>query len=421
MRRNNISRSSRIIPLGVEAHQLQWWEETPRFSPLQRHVHKRSHCGILHIVKITAQLKLQPTPEQALLLMQTLERANAACTFISQVAWDSRTFGKFPLQKLCYESVREQFGLGAQMVIRCIAKVADAYKLDRDVQRSFRPTSAIAYDDRILSYALPDSSVSIWTLDKRQSIPFVCGVRQRALLASHQGETDLACVRGQWYLFAVCDVDAPDPIDIEGVLGIDMGVTNIAVDSDGETHSGTAIKQIRYRHRRLRTKLQKKRTLGTRRRLKRLAGQEYRFATWVNHNLSKRMVAKAKRTKRAIAVEDLTHIRTRVRARRSQRATLHSWAFAQLRMCIGYKARLSGVPVHAVDPRNTSRTCPQCGGIDKANRTTQALFVCTACGFAGPADVIAAGNIARRALVTAPYCSDAGTAFPVAPEQSPIL
>jgi len=390
-----------------------------RFSPLERHLHKRSDCSIFHFVKITAQLKLQPTPEQALLLMQTLERANAACTFISQVAWDSRTFGKFPLQKRCYASVREQFGLGAQMVIRCIAKVADAYKRDREVQRSFRPTSAIAYDDRILSYALPDSSVSIWTLDKRQSIPFVCGARQRALLASQHGETDLAFVRGQWYLFAVCDADAPDPIDVEGVLGIDMGVTNIAVDSDGETHSGNAIKNVRYRHRRLRTKLQKKGTKSSRRRLRILSGQEQRFAKDVNHVLSKRMVAKAKRTKRAIAVEDLTHIRTRVRARRSQRATLHSWAFAQLRAFIGYKAHVSGVPVHAVDPRNTSRTCPQCGGIDKANRTTQAVFVCTACGFAGPADVIAAGNIARRARVGAPYVSDADTALSGAPGTSP--
>lgn len=376
---------------------------------------------MLHSVKITAQLKLQPTPEQALLLMQTLERANAACTFISQVAWDSRTFGKFPLQKLCYESVREQFGLGAQMVIRCIAKVADAYKLDRDVQRSFRPTSAIAYDDRILSYALPDSSVSIWTLDKRQSIPFVRGARQRALLASQHGETDLAFVRGAWYLCAVCDVDEPDPIDVAGVLEIDMGVTNIAVDSDGETHTGNAIKNVRYRHRRLRTKLQKKGAKSSRRRLRILSGQEQRFAKDVNHVLSKRIVAKAKRTKRAIAVEDLTSIRTWVRARRSQRATLHSWAFAQLRGFIGYKAHLSGVPVHAVDPRNTSRTCPQCGCIDKANRKTQALFLCTSCGFAGPADVIAAGHISRRALVSAPYVSDADTALSVAPGTSPIL
>jgi hypothetical protein len=43
----------------------------------------------------------------------------------------------------------------------------------------------------------------------------------------------------------------------------------------------------------------------------------------------------------------------------------------------------------------------------KENRKTQASFICTSCGFAGPADVIAAGNIASRALVSAPYYSEA--------------
>ena len=120
--------------------------------------------------------------------------------------------------------------------------------------------------------------------------------------------------------------------------------------------------------------------------------------------ISKRIVAKAEGTKRAIAVEDLTHIRSRITARRPQRATLHSWSFAQLQAFLAYKARLSGIPVHRVDPRNTSRLCPACGHIDKANRRTQAVFYCTSCGLAGPADVIAAGNIARRAAVNQPNC-----------------
>src|SRR6185436_14303330 len=91
---------------------------------------------------------------------------------------------------------------------------------------------------------------------------------------------------------------------------------NIATDSDGTIHQGKALKNSRYRHRSLRNKLQRKGTHGSRRRLRKLAGQERRFATWVNHNLSKRIVAKAEGTKRAIALEDLTGIRTRITARR---------------------------------------------------------------------------------------------------------
>src|SRR5262249_37661824 len=260
------------------------------------------------------------------------------------------------------------------------------------------------------------SLISIWTLDGRQAIPFVCGQRQKALLEYHHGEADLVFASGCWYLFVTCEVETPDLVTAQSALGIDLGVNNIATDSDGEIHSGKTIKNVRYRHRRLRNKLQKLGTLGSRRRLRKLAGQERRFAKHVNHTLSKRIVAKAECTKRAIAMEDLTHIRTRMKARRSQRATLHSWAFAQLRAYISYKAQLRGVPVHFVDPRNTSRTCPTCGHCAKENRKTQASFVCTSCGFAGPADVIAAGNISRWAAVNRPHCSEADSS--VAPEQS---
>jgi IS605 OrfB family transposase len=55
--------------------------------------------------------------------------------------------------------------------------------------------------------------------------------------------------------------------------------------------------------------------------------------------ISKRIVAEAERTGCGIALEDLKGIRGRVRLRKPQRATLHSWAFRQLGSFIGYKAR----------------------------------------------------------------------------------
>jgi putative transposase len=225
-------------------------------------------------MKLTVQLKLQPTPAQADALRRTLETANAACDSISQLAFSTQTFRQFAIHKVTYQAARETFHLAAQLVVRCIAKVADAYKLDRKAQRSFTPHGAVAYDDRILSFALPDLLVSIWTLDGRQAIPFVCGTRQGQLLEHQRGETDLAFVSGSWYLFTTCDIETPDLIAAESALGIDLGVTNIATDSDGEVHSGKAIKNVRYRQRRLRNKLQKLGTLGSRRRLRKLAGQE---------------------------------------------------------------------------------------------------------------------------------------------------
>ena len=93
---------------------------------------------------LTAQLKLQPTPEQADALRRTLEAANAACNYISECAWEAKTFRQYDVHKLCYREIRVRFGLAAQVAVRSISKVADAYKLDCQAKRTFRAHSAIA-------------------------------------------------------------------------------------------------------------------------------------------------------------------------------------------------------------------------------------------------------------------------------------
>src|SRR4051812_3488943 len=119
-------------------------------------------------MKLIAQVKLIPTPTQHAALLATLAEANAACDAISAVAWQAREFRRLPLQKLVYRNIKDSFRLGAQILVRCIAKVADAYTLDRKTQRTFQPHGAVAFDDRNLTWYTDKSVVSIWTLHGRQ-------------------------------------------------------------------------------------------------------------------------------------------------------------------------------------------------------------------------------------------------------------
>lgn len=356
-------------------------------------------------MKLIAQVKLLPTPEQEKLLRQTLESANAACDYISAQAWERKTFGAFALQKVVYRDTRDKFALSAQVVVRCIAKVADAYKLDRKTKRTFRPYGAISYDSRVLSYNLEKSLLSIWTLGGRQTMPFVTGARQRELLSGQRGESDLVLVAGVFYLLACCDVETPEPADVSSYLGVDMGIVNLAGDSDGETFSGAGVDMNRRKYAHRRRNLQRNGSKAARRKLKKIAGRQARFQKDVNHCISKRVVRKAQDTARGIGLENLAGIRARVTVRAKQRARHANWAFFQLRTFIGYKAARAGVPVVLVDPRNTSRECPQCAHIDKANRPSQSKFCCVRCGHAGPADTVAAVNIAARAAVIRPMVS----------------
>jgi putative transposase len=356
-------------------------------------------------MKLIAQVKLLPSPEQANALRRTLEVANTACNYISTQAWECKTFRQLPIHKLTYYNVKEMFKLTAQVAVRCISKVADAYKLDKKTKRTFKLHGAIAFDNRILTYKQDSLELNIWTVEGRQKMSFVCGKRQLELLKGQHGESDLCLVKGKYYLMVVCEVETPKPIDVEGILGIDLGLVNIASDSDGGGFSGASIEDNRGKFVHRRSNLQKKQTKSAKRKLKKISGMQHRFQKITNHTISKAIVQIAYDTQRAIALEDLGGIRE-APVRRKQRAKMANWSFYQLRQYISYKAERMGVPVIFVDARNTSRTCPECGCVDKANRKSQSVFLCIQCGFSANADYVAAVNIAVRASVNTPMVSN---------------
>lgn len=349
-------------------------------------------------MKLAVQIKLLPTLEQAATLLETLETVNSAANRLSQLAWDSKEFRRFPLHKIFYHQIRNEFPLSAQIVCLLNAKVVDAYKLDRNAQRVFREHGCIAYDSRVMSLNPIPSTVSIWTLAGRAKMPFVCGEKQRALLTYPRGESDLILRRGKWFLNVTVDVPEDKEIEAIDCLGVDMGIVEIAYDSDGTNYSGSRLNKVRNRNRSLRRKLQKRGTKSAKRLLKKRSKREANFARNVNHTISKRIVQTAKRTNRAVAIEKLTGIRTRIRARKRERTRLHSWSFAQLGGFLSYKCAIAGVPLIKVDPRNTSRACSQCGHTEKANRKSQSGFVCKSCGHAENADGNGAKNIRLRGL-----------------------
>ena len=352
----------------------------------------------METMKLIAAVKMLPTPEQAKCLTATLARCNEACSWLAATGFEAKTFRQFDMHKLAYRTLRTDFGLTAQAAVRCIAKVADAFKINRKVVPVFRADAAQPYDDRILRFVKDGGAVSLWTLEGRIVVPVVMGEHQRRLMAFRKGEVDLCLVRGKWILAATCDIPETEEFNAEDWIGVDLGIVSLATTSDGAVYSGAGVERVRHHHAKRRRGLQKCGTKAAKRRLRKLAGKQRRFQTQTNHCISKALVKDAERTGRGIALENLKGIRGRVTARSNQRARLGNWAFAQLGSFLGYKAKRAGVPVCFVDPRNTSRECRACGCIDKRNRPDQATFKCVSCGHEAGADLNAALNIRQRAL-----------------------
>ena len=366
---------------------------------------------------LTMQTQVQPAAKPEEELEETLRVFNAAADWLAGEAFDRELANKIDLQKLYYKELRSRFGLSAQMAIRCIAQVCDVYKRDKTKRPHFRPLAAMPFDQRMMSFKGEDA-VSLLTMKGRVIVPWVKGAYQAERLRAERGQCDLMKRKdGKWLLQV--SVDSPEePLrPIEDFIGVDMGVVNLAVDSNGDCYSGADVEACRVRHHNRRKDLQKaaagrkrrgKRPKNIRRKLKASASAEKNYRKNTNHIISKKLVAKAKDTGCGIAGEDLQGIRDRQRFRRQHRARMGGWGFHQLRSFIEYKAKLAGVAVVFVDPRNTSRECAECGHTEKANRPSQEKFCCRGCGHTDLADRNAARNIRARAraLVNAPIVSD---------------
>jgi putative transposase len=345
-------------------------------------------------------------PEDPRQLLALIEHFNRACNALSKLAFESRTFGWLALQRASYYWLRSEYGLSAAQAVVAVRKVAYAYSdhKRRGHLAKFSKRGAIP----IYKHGFKrDRTVAFYGL----RIPFRA---MEGIQLSGKHEAKLIYRRGKFVLYQVYERPEGDEQEANDWLGCDLGMVNILADSDEKNNPGAEIDDARrkYAHRLRNLQLkgavtsQRKGTCAAKRKLRTLKGRQSRFQRDFNHQLSKRVVAKAQDTQRGIALENLKGIRQRITVRKPQRARHANWSFAQLRQMIEYKAALSGVPVTWVDPRNTSRTCPRCGHVSKANRPTRAQFQCVSCGFAGPADTIAAQNIRARARGDAPMVAD---------------
>ncbi|MEU7749509.1 transposase, partial [Nonomuraea sp. NPDC049158] len=300
-------------------------------------------------MRLVVQVKLLPTPEQATALEATLRAVNAAACQVSRQAHTLRTFRNYDLRKHTYTQIKDGYGLAAQHVIK---KVADAYAtLHANIRAgnlgkvgsarrvraestpiAFRAEAAQPFDDRCLSWQIDARTVSIWSVAGRlKNLRFTASAEQLKTLSAHRkGESDLLYRDGMWFLIATCDLPDARVKDPEAFLGVDLGIVNIATTSDGARHSGKGLNAVRHRRRELRRRLQAKKTKSAKRLLRKRRRAEARFAANTNHVIAKQLVTEAERTGQGIALEDLQGIRDRVRLRKPQRVTLHSWSFHQL-------------------------------------------------------------------------------------------
>lgn len=348
----------------------------------------------------TLRIKLITDDLQHRALMGTMKEFNVICNEFSELAFEHKEFRKNQLQKIVYHPSREiHKSFSSQLTIRAIDCVCCSYAIKKHPKypNSFKNNSAVVYDDRVISFDKTGDVANIWTIEGRIKIPII--IWNKELFQYRKGQTDLKYENGNWYLLVTIDIPESEKIIPKDCIGVDLGIVQIATTSDGDSYSGTIIKQKRKQYASHRQRLQKRETRSSMRRIKTIGRKESRFRKDINHQISKKLVEKAKGTNCALALEELKGINNKVTVRNSSAKARDwknerlSWSFYQLRSFIEYKALESGVEVIIVPSPYTSQACSRCGHCDKKNRKNQSSFVCLSCGFATNADYNASLNI----------------------------
>jgi len=221
----------------------------------------------------------------------------------------------------------------------------------------------------------------------------------------------LSCVAGQWYASIQTEREVAQPVHPStSIVGLDAGITLFATLSDGTMYApvnvlrSSALKMAKYQ-RRMSRKVKfshnwKKAKARITKLHQRVAHIRNDFLHKTSNTISKNhaivVIEDLKVTNMSKSASGTIEAPGRsVKAKSGLNKSILDQGWGELRRQLEYKQAWRGGEVLAINPRNTSRTCPCCGHVSAENRKTQSQFECVKCGYAENADLNAAHNILR--------------------------
>ncbi|MFB6783237.1 RNA-guided endonuclease InsQ/TnpB family protein [Streptomyces sp. NPDC056352] len=225
----------------------------------------------------------------------------------------------------------------------------------------------------------------------------------------------------RWHVILTADQEQPEPLPRSGsMVGIDLGIANFLADSNGEfvpnpRHGRKAAAKLEAAQQALsRCKRGSKRRRKAVETVARLHRKVRRQRLDHAHKTALNLV----RDHDFIAHEDLkirnmskapapkpdpdqpgSFLPNGAAAKAGLNRSIADAGWGVFLTILTAKAECAGRELMAVDPRNTSRRCPECGHTAKENRPTQETFHCVACGHSAHADTVGALNVLRAGLV----------------------
>ena len=348
--------------------------------------------------RATAKIRIEPRQE----IIDIIAIYKKGMQICIDKAWEMKIRNNVKLHPFVYSELRT-LGLPSQLAVSCIKQSCGIIKKAKS--KPLIKFCSIRYNAP-RSFSFKDNILSISTIEGRIKVPFNVPDCFKNYFSWEINESLLRIdSKGRCFFMFTFSQEFPAQSSVsQRVLGVDLGVHNLAVTSDRQFFNSSQVKQIKRKFKFLRSKLQAKGTRSSRRLLKKIAGKERRFMAWTNHNISKEIVDNFDGGK--IVMENLKGIRKANLGRRVN-YWISNWSFFQLQSFIQYKAERKGIEFVKVRPNYTSQICSKCGELGSRSGCS---FFCH-CGFSLNADLNASRNLAspmlekRQVAITPPHIS----------------
>ncbi len=306
--------------------------------------------------------------------------------------------GWLSLKKKCDKQILKQQNL--------ITKGKHIYRPLKPISRPItKGLLSVRYDARSFNIDFNKRIISFSSIKGRQKVQFNANPYYEQFYTGKVCSADLCWSRKNKIFFFHVVLEFSDPVlpEHSKILGVDLGLNNLAVSSDGKFYMKHSVRNHITKTRGLKSRLQSKGTPSSKRHLRALSKKEHQFRQDVNHCVTKKIVHQAKISGYdTIAIENLKGIRQQKRGLRKKfRARLNSWPFDQFRAFLTYKALAAGINLAVVDARYTSQKCSRCGHIYKPQRSGN-NFHCISCGYQNHADLNASYNISKNLVASDP-------------------
>jgi IS605 OrfB family transposase len=362
-------------------------------------------------VRRTVPVKLDVDDSDGDLLRETIRQFLDSANYVVDVASEGEWVEtrKSVLHDETYSDVRDRTDLHSNHVQSARDRAVDALKSTIAKWKQGKYASLPTFTTPFCEYnqrnaTLNDEHATLATVDGRITAEYVLpdehrDTPQSRYLLNDDYESTGATLHyrnGSFYLHVrtKADVDAPDLPENGTVLGVDLGVENIAVTSTGTFWSADELNHWRTEYVERRKSLQECGTRWAHENVQSVGRTETgRFEQYL-HRVANELVTEAVENGCSyIAFENLTDIRDRMpRVRR-----FHEWAFRRLYGYVEYKAQARGISVEQISPQYTSQRCSECGFTHEDNRHRES-FSCHSCGYENHADYNASKNIGLKLL-----------------------